>query len=199
MAMHTVSAARISDEQLVREAQSGDTGAWGLLWSRYEARVQTIVRSHVASPEDREDLAQEVLLRAVEALPRLRAPEQFRAWLDQVARRRCIDHLRRKQRVRFQSLEPFADDGDDMCAWEYPSLEPEVEDLVISRAIGEATEEALSELTDAGRQAFLMRASDDASLREISNAIGVTEGAAKSLVYRARRTLEKELTPFLAA
>jgi RNA polymerase sigma-70 factor, ECF subfamily len=197
--MHTMSAMRATDGQLVRQALAGDSGAVALLWTRYEQRVHAIVRAHVSSPEDQEDLTQDVLLRAVEGLPRLRMPDQFRAWLDQVARRRCIDHLRRKGRVRFQSLEPTPEDDEEPSSREYASTDPGVEDLVVSGALQEATSDALSELSAAGRKAFLMRATDHASLREISAAIGVSEGAAKSLVYRARRSLERELDPFLAA
>ncbi len=197
--MNTMTRERATDGQLVRKACGGDSAAMALLWVRYESRVAAIVRAHVSNPEDREDLTQDVMVRVVESLPRLRMPDQFRSWLDQVARRRCIDHLRRAQRVRFQSLEASADEDEDASPREYAAPGPDVEDLVVSDALREATTAALAELTEAGRTAFLMRTTEDATLREISDAIGVTEGAAKSLVYRARRSLEKELTPFLAA
>lgn len=197
--MHTMTIARDTDGRLVRSAQVGDTSALALLWQRYEQRVRAIVRGYVSAPEDRDDLVQDVLLRAMEGLPHLRDVSQFRSWLDQVARRRCIDHLRRQRRVRFQSLEPLVGEGEEPGECEYASADPGVEDLVVSDALRAAADEALGDLSDAGRTAFLMRANDDATLREIASAVGVSEGAVKSLVYRARRALERELEPFLAA
>ncbi len=195
----TMDCTRASDAFLVRMVASGQNRALGVLWERHRPRVAAIVRSFTSRTEDREDLVQEIMLKAFESLDRLRNPSQFRPWLDTVARRRCVDYLRRGAKVHFQSMDAPADGDEESGSREYASTECAVEDVVVSRAMESATESALGDLTEASRKAFVMRTARNATLKEISEEVGVTEGAAKSLVYRARRTLERRLDPFLAA
>jgi len=69
-----------------------------------------------------EDLAQETYLRIFRALPRFRRESSARTWLLSIARRVCMDELRRRVRQRHRETlvpefdtdraEPWEDDGD---------------------------------------------------------------------------------------
>ncbi len=83
-----------TEAALVRAAQAGDRGAFGTLYGRFARMIHGILLAYV-SYTDAEDLLQDVFVRAMEQLPRLREPAAFGGWLASVARRRALEHHRR--------------------------------------------------------------------------------------------------------
>jgi len=81
---------------LVRAAQSGDRAAFGALYQGYERLVHGILLAHV-SPDDAEDLMQDVFVKVMERLPALREPAAFGGWLMAITRRTAIDYGRGKK------------------------------------------------------------------------------------------------------
>lgn len=90
-----VSRERFSDERgLVRAARGGDRQAFGLLYEAYARMVHGILLTRVP-PSEADDLAQEVFLKAMSELPRLRDDGAFGGWLATIARNRAHDYYRR--------------------------------------------------------------------------------------------------------
>jgi RNA polymerase sigma-70 factor (ECF subfamily) len=183
----------------VARTRAGDAQAFEALWAQSEPRVAAVVRAYVSHPEDQEDLTRDVLLRAFQSLDTLRDSDQFKSWLDTSARRRCVDFLRRKGRVSFQSLDEPADPDSGGNAQEPKADEPDVDDLVIARTMARTARASLAKMTERCRVCYNLRTHTPTSLREIARRIGATEGAVKSMVYRARRGLEDDLQPYIAA
>ena len=93
-----------TDQDLARSIRSGDKDAFVALVRRYERPLSALVRDRLGSGEAVEDVLQETLTRAWSGL-RVQEPKNVRAWLYQVARNRCSDHLRSRQR-RERIVEP---------------------------------------------------------------------------------------------
>jgi len=86
-----------TDRDLARSIRSGDKDAFVALVRRYERPLSALLRDRLGSGDAVEDVLQETLMRAWSGL-RAQAPKNVRAWLYQVARNRCSDHLRSRQR-----------------------------------------------------------------------------------------------------
>lgn len=86
-----------TDQDLARGIRSGDKDAFVVLVRRYERPLSALVRARLGSGDAVEDVLQETLMRAWSGL-RVQEPKNVRAWLYQVARNRCSDHLRSRQR-----------------------------------------------------------------------------------------------------
>ena len=76
-----------------------DHEAFSALFEEHVGSVRAVVRKNVRDPDDLADCVQEVWLRALQDLPKLREPDRFRAWLLQIARHahhqsRCAQHPR---------------------------------------------------------------------------------------------------------
>lgn len=87
----------MSDGELVRQALSGRSSAYGELARRWSAPILAFCHAKVRSVHAAEDLAQESLLRGLRALPTLSEPEKFGPWLRGIALRVCLDWLKSKQ------------------------------------------------------------------------------------------------------
>ncbi|RMG15037.1 MAG: sigma-70 family RNA polymerase sigma factor [Planctomycetota bacterium] len=90
--------ARPSDGELVERTLAGDDEAFGVLAERYFRMISVLAYQKTGHRTDAEDLVQEALVRAFRALPSLRAPDRFGAWLYHITLKLCIDWSRRKER-----------------------------------------------------------------------------------------------------
>ena len=91
-----------SDEQLLqRVLECRHQESFELLIRRYVEPLQAIIRSRTETTEqaDVEDILQDTLLQAWSSLVR-ETPGNFRPWLYQLTRNRCIDWIRAKTRIR---------------------------------------------------------------------------------------------------
>src|ERR1700754_3282898 len=90
------------DQELVEKARRGDSAAFGALWARHERRVVALCRRYLGSARrdpgvDEQDLASDTFIRALHRLDRYEDRSAdgvgFDAWLLEVARRICLEHL----------------------------------------------------------------------------------------------------------
>ena len=85
----------MSDAELVSRCRAGEQPAWNELVGRFSRYVYAIaVQAFRLSPQDAEDVFQEVFARVYERLDRLRDDDAIRPWIAQLTRRLCIDRLR---------------------------------------------------------------------------------------------------------
>jgi len=161
------------DAELVGAALRGDADAFTLLFHRHAGAVRTAARCLVRDQHRVHDVCQETFLRAYTRLSTLREPARFRPWLLQTARHVAIDEQRRRARTRTEPLdEEVATRADESVAI------VELDELV--RGLTKLSPRDASALRLAGR---------GAAPAQIAAALGVTPGAAKVLVHRARRRL----------
>ena len=80
---------------LVTRAQRGDRDAFGVLYAQFRPTVYAIAMARLRDPDQAQELAQEVLLRAFEKLNQLRKPAAFPGWVRQMALRMLINRVAR--------------------------------------------------------------------------------------------------------
>ena len=87
----------VDDAAVIERVLAGDTNAFEPLMIKYEAAVLNRVRQHI--PEDaRQDVVQEVFIRAYRSLGTCRNKNGFSAWLGSIAVRTCYDFWRKRYR-----------------------------------------------------------------------------------------------------
>lgn len=86
-----------SDHVLARRIQAGDQDAFAKLIGRHERSLLALIRSRLGPVDAVADVLQETLVQAWKGM-RVHEPREPRAWLYQVARNRCRDHLRGAER-----------------------------------------------------------------------------------------------------
>jgi RNA polymerase sigma factor (sigma-70 family) len=165
-----------SDDDLVKLARLGEGRAIEALYARYSAAILRYCCSILRSPQEAEDIQQEVFLHAIAALRRGPGPASFRPWLYRVAHNACISHLRsrRPTLVAEDSVLPVA------------TTEPET-------AHREELRELLADigrLSEVQRGALLLREMDGFSYDEIARLLGLPVTTVRSTIFRARSTLQ---------
>jgi RNA polymerase sigma factor (sigma-70 family) len=174
---------RHDDADLARRVAAGDARAFAELDARHRKPLQRYARTLLRRSEhDAEDVVQDVLIRAHDALRAGRVPDELRPWLYRLVRNRAIDEVRRA-RWGDEALEAESiGAGDDR-------EEPEA---VLRRK--ENVRRLVADLADLPvrqRTALLARELDDQSPEEVAEQLGVSVAAAQMLATRARENLIK--------
>jgi RNA polymerase sigma-70 factor, ECF subfamily len=172
----------MENEQLtVQRALVGDQAAMRALWTRHAPHIDVVVRRLVGhDPDLAADIAQEVWIQIFRALPSFRGDAQFGTWAHRIAVNRTLNALRRTKRMA--SVE--VDVEDDTA-----SVEPEGERALLAASI----EEAAAKLSPGARTVFLLHDVEGYTHEEIAEQTGVTTGATKSQLHRARMLLREAL------
>lgn len=174
---------RDEDAELARRAGAGDGAAFAMLDARHRRALVRYAGSLLRRSEhDAEDVVQDVLIRAHEALRAGDAPHELRPWLYRLTRNRAIDEVRRK-RWGDKSL----DDAHVVVAHERDDP-----DAVLSRRESmRRLVEDLAALPVRQREALLARELDGQRPQQVAAQLGVTVDAAQKLAIRARENLVK--------
>jgi len=182
-----------SDElTLIKNFQQGDTSAFGEIVLRYQDRIYNLCRHMLGNAHDAEDAAQDVFLKAYQALPRFQPDASLYTWLYRIATNTCIDY--RKKPI-FESL--FGDSGEgERLVHDRASDAPSPEKLYQSKQIGRALQESLEKLSPKLRAIIILKEIEELSYEEIVDTLEISMGTVKSRIARAREELQKLMMKF---
>lgn len=169
------------DELLAIRCQLGEPAAFDDLIARWHAPLWSFVRRLAGDDDAAGEIFQDVWVRVIRGIPRLRDGSKLRAWLFGIARRTLMDRLRQEY-----AQAPAADvDVEDITA--DASVTEDAEDL-------HALEGALAELPIIEREVLTLFYLQELSLAEVAEALKVPVGTIKSRLFRAKRLLRQALT-----
>ncbi|HEY5190315.1 MAG TPA: RNA polymerase sigma factor, partial [Solirubrobacteraceae bacterium] len=167
-----------SDERLIAYVRKGNTSAFEVLISRYESRLLAFCRHLLGSREDAEDVLQEVLTAAFNAILADERAINVRPWLYRIARNRSLNHLRRARAIGVDSMDThFSDHGASTA------------DKVHEREEFNLLVGDIHELPESQKTALVLREMDALSYEQIAEAMETTVPSVKSLLVRARVSL----------
>lgn len=167
--------------RLVDRAKGGDAEAFGGLYDRFQPEIVRYLTHRTRDADAAEDLAQQVFLKAWQAIPRYEdRGVPFKAWLYRMAHNQMVDH--------FRSRRPTSDlEGLDL------PVDSEAETLLLEGEMQEALKGALERLTEDHRQVLVLRFLMEKSAREIGEIMGRKEVTIRGLQMRALQSLRREI------
>jgi RNA polymerase sigma factor (sigma-70 family) len=192
--MMTAETARMRDYKsvadLVEGARNHEQPAWDALIERYAPLVWSICRRNRLDYAEASDLSQDVWLRLVEQLDRIRDPAALPGWLATTTQRECYRFVRAARRAH--AVERVTD------AAEIPDPTVIVEQELLADELHTALHEAFSELPPRDRELLALLIQDPPlSYAEISARLGIPVG---TIGPTRRRCLEKlRRSPVIAA
>lgn len=166
----------------------GDEEAFVRLYRTWRDRVVNFARRMLGDAASGEEAAQEVFLRLYEARKRYEPRSRFSTFLYRIATNHCL-------KMRERHDQRFTDRDGEMDL--RPSAATGAEDHAAQGELRQALLRALSALPDRQGAALLLCHYDGLSYEETAEVLGVSEGAVKSLVHRARSALMERLGPWM--
>jgi RNA polymerase sigma factor (sigma-70 family) len=163
-------------------ASAAEPSAEAQLFERHSDSVFRYCLHMLGSREEAEDAAQTTFFQAVRAMRRGVHPTYEQAWLLAIAKNECRSRHRANGRRRRLEL------VHDPQTLEEVAEAPEGNDGTL---IG--VQRALERLPEAQRRAVLLREWQGCSYAEIAEELGTSVPSVEALLFRARRTLAREL------
>ena len=173
----------MNDNEIVRLLQNGNELGLEAIIDKYAAYIGTIIRRIILpalSENDVEELAADVFI-SVWRSPVSLSAENLKSYLAATARNKALSRLR-----TVRKFEPIDD--------EYLTASGDLESETDKRLLGEALAAALAEMEASDREILIGTYYYCKSLKETAFGLGITEGAAKTRLFRARERLKKILT-----
>ena len=189
-----------NDLNLVKLARNGDRDAFRELMERHQRRIFGLCYGMVRNRDDAMDLTQDTFLKIFRSLEGFGGQSSFYTWAYRIATNVCIDFLRKSSRTRTVDY----DDGigrDEQSATTDAFL-PSRLGVNPSKAYGRKEllteiEAALGKLSDAHREAIVLREVQGLSYQEMSDVIGVSIGTVMSRLHHARKNMQKHLRDYV--
>ena len=166
-----------SEAELIERARAGDQRAFGALVERQRDRMWAICLRITGNPHDAEDALQDALVAAWRAIGRYRGDAKLSTWLFRIASNAALAQIRKRA------------DTDDIADHDPIGTVDVATEIVVSDRI----QEALSQVPDAYRATFVLRAYGDLSYAEIAEVQGIGVQTVRSRISRAREVLQELL------
>lgn len=177
------------DRQLIAECLGGRRDAFGVLVSRYQARLYNAAIRLVDNAEDAADVVQDAFLNAYQALHSFKGDAEFFTWLYRIAFNTAIS-LKRKKRASL-SLDSVGAEGgidpDDPSEYIKPgaALERSEDEMQL--------QEAMIRLSQEHREVLVLKEIEGMKYEDIAEILGVPIGTIRSRLHRARLELRELL------
>lgn len=154
------------------------------VWRELRTRLLAFVRKRVGSPEDAEDIVQDVFTRIHESAARLPEIESVNGWVHRIARNAVVDHHRR--RAATARVAAALDS-------EVEEVPPEGDADDSSSELARCLEPLLSELPERYRRALELTELSGDTQRDAAGRLGLSLSGVKSRVQRGRAKLRERL------
>jgi RNA polymerase sigma-70 factor, ECF subfamily len=177
----------------VERARRGEEAAFAAIYQRYERRIYAYVYRIMGNPDDAFDLTQETFIKAYQALPRLGSEQELNlsAWLHRIASNTCLDLLRRRRLISWLPWEHEREHGEGVAEPASHDLSGDPESSYVQQETSKQVQNTLHRMSVRNREALVLKEYQSMSCDEIADVMGVSRGAVKSILFRAREEFRK--------
>jgi RNA polymerase sigma-70 factor (ECF subfamily) len=191
----TLAQVDVSDLELVKRCQAGQTEAFDELVTRYRTRVFAMIYNMVHNEQDAWDLAQDSFVKAWKSIKRFRRHSSFYTWVYRIVMNVTIDWLRKKQikgagsefddSIQLKEIDP--------ASRTVPKAEPLPHERMERTEIRGKIDNAIGQLSPEHRAVILMKEIEDMQYHEIAETLGCSIGTVMSRLFYARKKLQNLL------
>lgn len=168
------------DRDLIEKAKSGDLKSIEIILEKYNDKIKSIARYVcINAPSYADDVHSETMLSILKNITRFKSESNFSTWFYRIAANHCWMKFRKKKMEKLISLE----DVKDIMTYEKERDREIISDFY----------KILARLPLQFRTVIMLVDIEGLSLKEASQELGITLGALKSRLFRARNLFKKEI------
>lgn len=187
---------KVQDDQLVKNLiEDKDEASFCELINRYSEKVHNLALRITRSPEDTEEIIQDVFVTVYNKIDKFEGKSAFSSWLYRITVNTAFMKLRKRRQNAAISMEEISPNIKNN--WIGTRSEQSDMNFITSKhEMRAALELAISKLPDEYRTIFLLRDVDGLSNQEVGQVLKITVPAVKSRLHRSRLMLRKSLQRF---
>lgn len=188
----------MNEKQSIQALKSGSEQAFKTLMEVHQEKVLNTCLGFVPNRQDAEDLTQEVFVEVYRSIQNFREESKLSTWVYRIAVSKSLEFIRyrkRKKRVAFfQSLIGLDEKEERLQTkhFDHPGVQLEQKERT------KLLYTYIDKLSDNQRAVFTLHKIEGLSYKEISEIMKVSLSSVESLMFRARKNLQKWLKEYYA-
>lgn len=175
----------MTDEELARAVQAGNPDMFGPLVERYQDKLLRYGRKFLSTPQDIEDIVQDVFVSAYQNMQSFDTSQRFSPWIYRIAHNAFVNGLRKKSRNPLEYV-----DFDTFLAHQVYD-DPAVRERE-QKEIEKMLEKSLEALDYKYREVLVLYYLEEMSYKDIAEILQVPQGTVGIRLKRAKEVLRKE-------
>ena len=187
----------INQEEFIENLRSGNQAAFSLLIDDYQQKVFHTCISYVPNKEDAEDIAQEVFLEVYKSIGKFKGNSKLSTWIYKICTNKCLEFIRKKnakKRLVFMQRilgnEIPLDKTNFFTEFNHPGI------LLEHKEQSETIYLAINTLPESQKTVFTLAKLDGKTYQEIVEITGKSMSSVESIMFRAKKNLQKKLANF---
>lgn len=186
-----------SQDEFIRKLKKGSEAAFAELLDEYQQKVFHTCISFVPNKEDAEDIAQEVFLEVYRSVHKFKGNSKLSTWIYKICTNKCLEFIRKKNaKKRFAFMQTILgneiplDKTSFFTEFNHPGI------LLENKEKSETIFLAINTLPESQRIVFTLAKIDGKSYQEIVEITGKSLSSVESIMFRAKKNLQKKLENF---
>jgi RNA polymerase sigma-70 factor (ECF subfamily) len=168
------------------------------IYEQFKNKVFNTVISYLRNAEDAEEVTQDVFIEIYRSLPSFEGKSSLSTWIYRISINKSLDFIKsRNRKKRFAFLTNLFDESGnvkhDAPDFYHPGvqLEHKEKSAVLFKALGSIPEKQ--------KTAFILSKIEGLSYAEIAEVMETSNSSVESLLFRAKQSLQKELSTYYRA
>lgn len=187
----------MDEKEFIKKLVAGNQVAFDQLIDAYQQKVFGTCISFIPNKEDAEDVAQEVFLEVFKSISKFKSNAKLSTWIYKITTNKCLDFIRKKKtKKRFAFMQTLSADDLPIAMTPYfveinhPGilLENKEKTALIFKAI--------DTLPAQQKVIFTLAKIDGKRYQEIVEITGKSLSSVESVLFRAKKNLQKKLANF---
>ena len=168
-------------EDLVKRCKTNERKAQGLLYKQFASKMLGVCLRYANDRMEAEDMLQNGFIRVFQKIADYRGDGSFEGWVRRIMVHSSIEYYRKHHKML--SVADLEETGN----------EPSVDAIAVARLDAKDLMTLIQQLSPGYRMVFNLYAIEGYSHREIGEIMGISEGASKSQLSRARAILKEQI------
>jgi len=173
-----------ADDELMSLIAEGHSKAFETLFDRYSGKVLGYAKKMLGSVEKAEEASQDIWVKVAKLAPQYQKEGYFNAWVMTMIRNHCLNIIRKDKRLFFHEDVEVLIDAEATAPFE--------EEIFNKKDISHVSK-LMEDLPEKQRIALTILVTEEPSYEELAEQMGASVGAVKSMIHRARKTLQAQM------
>ncbi|MBL0309686.1 MAG: sigma-70 family RNA polymerase sigma factor [Bacteroidetes bacterium] len=178
-----------TDSEIIQKVVEGETELYELLIRRYNPYLYKVGRSQDYNHEDTQDLMQDTYVDAFIGLSKFEDRSTFKTWIVKIMLNNCF---RKRQKWNFKNI-TYTEISEQSTPVFSDSQRLETNKTVMNRELSSVIENALLQIPIEYRVAFILQEVNGLKVKEVADALDISEANVKVRFSRAKAMLRKEV------
>ncbi len=180
----------MNEEKLIHQLRNNEPGAFEILVNMFKDKVFNTAFGFVFNEEEAEDISQEVFIEVFKSIYNFKSRSTLSTWIYRISVNKSLDAIRKKNRKKRFALTESLDDYSQVL----PNMNSEHPDHELeSKERKKILYMHIKKLPRNQQIVLVLNKMEGLPQKEIADIMKTSVSSVESLIFRARKTLKKQL------